>query len=539
MKHVVSLAAMLLAATTAAAQDPPQLAIKLLAGRTAIEVQFISETPSPRAFPSLAQQIQNYGLYEILDPDQPEMRVVDRSALFDPITPPRCLAGCAIVSLPLAQPLNYGQTFIFAFRNFPSVPPVRLLHRFKVEASAEILPASSVYEQRRKLRLRAAVPISTTGTFAVIREVVRVTGNLNIVEGGETIAASSSTTPAHQLEIRLGKKLAEGREHSLRISSGLVDSQGHPITAKGKVKIAGVPVKEADSKIAARLSAVAAVNQKPVFELVGKFVPLRLVNIRRTPWAWEPSLNVDVGLGTTKSNNSVRLASPFMRKFLLPPPQAPPALTKLPTYERWKSIPWYRPADVGFSLGPTQETDRKFRRWNTLGTLRFDFDFHRWHQTIRDKREMLLTDLEEKKAGLLEGVNGGFNLLPYVAFDLGGHVNEETVENKTTSSSLVVPRHGIFRTHVGLQGKFEWKAIALTVDESLLVLGTHEKIGSTTETGVALRTLRGVHHRGKATLDFLLDPAKHYVFSIVYENGRQAPNFQYLNKVSTGIKVVY
>jgi hypothetical protein len=73
----------------------------------------------------------------------------------------------------------------------------------------------------------------------------------------------------------------------------------------------------------------------------------------------------------------------------------------------------------------------------------------------------------------------------------------------------------------------------------MIELALPEMIGFTTSSGVAFRRLSGIQPHTKASIDFSFDPAKHYSWNVTYENGRAAPNFEYLNKVSSGIKVIY
>lgn len=114
---------------------------------------------------------------------------------------------------------------------------------------------------------------------------------------------------------------------------------------------------------------------------------------------------------------------------------------------------------------------------------------------------------------------------------------------KGRDEGVLVPRHKIFRSYLGVAATFEINRlptpITITVEEWLVHLGARELIGFTTDEGPFLRTLQGFHHRGKATFAFALDPSKHYNLTLTYENGRQAPNFEYLNKLTTGVKVIY
>ena len=118
---------------------------------------------------------------------------------------------------------------------------------------------------------------------------------------------------------------------------------------------------------------------------------------------------------------------------------------------------------------------------------------------------------------------------------------KELADGQTVS--LVVPRHKILRGYVGFTGTAEWRVgsvpMTLTFDESLVYIGARETIGFPTDTGVGSRQLRGFHPHLKTEWSIAFDPAKRYNFTVTYENGRLAPNFEYLNKVSSGIKVQY
>jgi hypothetical protein len=180
-----------------------------------------------------------------------------------------------------------------------------------------------------------------------------------------------------------------------------------------------------------------------------------------------------------------------------------------------------------------------------LGEVRFDFKFYRWQGSIQERRGLITKEppfgIGEEKGKSLEGINFGFKLTPFLAFDFGGHVNDETLTKNT--STVLVPRHSIVRGYAGFVGAFEWNKlpfpITLTLDESVVYIATPETIGFTTDDGAFLRRIRGFHPHLKTSLDLGFDPSKHYSLSFTYENGRLAPNFEYLNKITAGVKVSY
>lgn len=139
----------------------------------------------------------------------------------------------------------------------------------------------------------------------------------------------------------------------------------------------------------------------------------------------------------------------------------------------------------------------------------------------------------------LNGPDFGFSLVPYLELDGGAHANTETVSTTKPEASETVPAHGIFRVYTGATTEFDYKWASLKLDASMIEIAWPEIIGYTTTTGVALRRVSGIQPHFKTTFDWKLDPAGHYSWNITFENGRSAPNFEYLNKVSSGIKLLY
>jgi hypothetical protein len=220
--------------------------------------------------------------------------------------------------------------------------------------------------------------------------------------------------------------------------------------------------------------------------------------------------------------------------------------------------PWTRRSHVAFQIGPKLETDRDFEKVNILGTARFDFVFHRWLGSINNKRRLImlapaLTADKKTAAGKLQGPFFGFTMLPYISFDAGKRAYSETVKKKVTlqvngepvtiETSVEVPEFSIARATAGFTNTFEWFTFnvptTLTLDESLTFIGLREFAGFTNDQGAFLRSVRGFHPKFKTSLDFAIDPGRHYSFNITWENGRTPPSFEYLNKVTSGLKVIY
>jgi hypothetical protein len=344
------------------------------------------------------------------------------------------------------------------------------------------------------------------------------------------------------------------------VDSGITDSAGRSVIAEGTIKVRGLPSKPDELGIDINLSSDVAVHQRPIFQFVGKYKQTNLSDSKTVfgEWRWEPTASVDVGLRSTKSANAVtfeplNIATEFFAKGVEDYIQAAPQLQTAPTgrpptnptsYANWLHTPWNGWSNLKVTVGPKFEFDRNFKRKNILGGLRFDLNFHRWHATIADKREMFKQSFGEDIGGQTR-VRFGMEIVPFVAFDFGGHVNNETVHKKVSGveKSVFVPRHKIFRSYAGLTSTFEFDdigtPITITIEEALVHLASRETIGFTNDDGAFLRSVTGFHHRGKATFAFAVGRSKHYSLLLTYENGRQAPNLEYLNKLGTGIKIVY
>jgi hypothetical protein len=429
-----------------------------------------------------------------------------------------------------------------------AMPPVR----FDLKRSAIVI-TPSLDNSRKKVRLQGNVPLAAPATVTLKKNVLKIKPENNKVANSKTdLTAKVIDIAINDLTLALDEKLAEASTYNLSLENGLTDGTGQTLKAKGKIKIPGLPTPPDAPSIDVRLSSAAAVNQKPFFDFAGNFAPpqpLLVWTLGGHQYYWDPKISIDVGLGQTKSNNSIILNLPFKtdidgQRLVFVDKNSIAAVdvqdgevAKIPTYLGWKRTPWYSLGSTTFRFGPKFEVDRRFARINTLATLRFDFNFHRWQATIKDKRNLLSADLREQADQVL--MKAGFRIIPFVAVDLGRHATQELVENTKQKARLIVPRHNIARGYVGLNGLFQWQPFFLSLEENLIYLATDETIGFVTSAGVDQRKLRGIHHRGKASFDVSLDPAKRYSFNITYENGRLAPNFEYLNKVSVGIRLMY
>lgn len=480
-----------------------------------------------------------------------------------------------VIDLTLLRPLEYGKTYELIVTGLDSADDpsaTKLSVSLPATPSAKIENSLDAFSRNEISVVSDTNPVVSSGSLAVDVRTLRLKSDtMGVVEKISTIPAQrgQNSIPPNQITLRLSKKLQDNRTYEVT-ATGITDGS-QPISGiKGRIKFPGLPSPPDDPKWDVNLSSEAAVAQKPQFNLTANINPRSPERLDHKGWLWQPNATIDVGLGDTKSDNSITLASPFVRSLIQPPyfaePSQPPAMIdvresnrqrgkanstngQIPHYKDWSDTPWIHLSDVTFSVGPKLETDRKFKRFNTVGNLRFDFHFPRLMGSIKQRRNLLKKDLKHKDDSDNDAdlviLKHGFSFVPYLSFDFGAHANNETVKKTVDDKdlSLLVPRHAIARSTVGFKANLEWYTFfiptTLRLDESVFFLGVGEKIGYSTDQGVFLRQLKGFQPHFKTSLDFAFDPAKHYSFDVTFENGRQAPNFEYLNKLTAGLRVLY
>ncbi len=390
-----------------------------------------------------------------------------------------------------------------------------------------------------------------------------------------------SKTP-FQMVATYKDKLPEARNHYLIVQTTADDKAkdetgNKELTAATKIAVAGLPQPNPKPVIDLTLASEFGGNLKPQFNFSGGFRH-RLKASRDEVFLLEPTVSFDLGLGATKSKNSIILDLPTLNKtfdnFKRTPgcslDKAPelkpttgivadplPVLTDgkhhtipLPCYSSWMRRPVLRIYSVDLRAGPRFEMDRRLARVNALGAARISINFDRWQHSIAAQRAYLQTDLLENKEfkdfkDFYKDVvvRSGYEITPQFGIEAGRKLTAEVFQNKAKTVHFVIPQYAIFRAFAGLTQVYEWQyhflPIKLSLTENLYYLGRTEIVGEIKDNRLDLRSIRGFQPYGKATFEFSFDPAKRYSFTITYENGRSAPNFEYLNSVKSGIRVQY
>ncbi len=466
-----------------------------------------------------------YRIYTIDHPDEPEMKATDvTTSYIDASQVTR--AGQGLVQVPLTRPLSAANSYLIVVQGIGT----------KGRVVAKLEPKGTIFSTEPTLvaeRVKVTAPIAFANRPGenVVLERKKATEK----DGHATLSPESITARITQLDtdglvLDLGHRLPAGT--NTLSTSGLKDSFGNAIPAQGAIEVPSAPLNESDAYVLVKLAANAAVHQAPIFTLTGNVAPLH-PPAHSVFWGSvrvDPSVAIDVGLRSTKSANSVIVPAPFSSV----------RVSGLPSALREGEVrsTKHSPYATQFSYGPRIETDKEFKRLNSLGEFRWELYLPQLSRGMTAFRAKLSSEQPELR-DFLELPVRGFTFAPYFQFDGGAHVNEETVTNTTTSQSVTVPSHYIARTYFGIKGTVELWRTSTDVDASYLNMIDQETIGFTTTTEALLRRVQGWQPHSKVGFNLFLDQAKHSAFNITFENGRTAPNFEYLNKVDVGFKIIY
>lgn len=448
---------------------------------------------------------------------------------------------------------------------------------------------SSIDGRRNKVRLQSKSPITANPSLQVLDTTLAISDDdTRVVQSSTPIQAqvedknnpgkpASGQSTEKEFTLLLDNGLAKAQTHNLSIKDGVFDAGNNKVKTEGSVEIPGLPKAPDALNFELKLSSESANHQKPFFNLATKYdaqdlLPIGncFLSVSNFPCYWQPQISVDVGLGDTKSKNSIIIDLPLRSlihhdKICLNHDGEPsirsqkfksctdpsnkvfqglnPGETAIPAYYAWANTPLYK-GDIFLFVGPKFESDRRFARINTLGSIRLDFKIHRLLASIGNRRGLLTGGapygLTKQQLSQVE-IKSGYSLIPSIGIDFGRKVTAEVLEKNNLRQ--VIPRHSIFRGYAGFKSTFEWELFTLpmsfSIDEKLSYLADQETIGSIIGNRINIRRIKGFHNRGVASWDIFLNQVRRYSFNITYENGRSAPNFEYLNKVSAGLRIVY
>jgi hypothetical protein len=372
------------------------------------------------------------------------------------------------------------------------------------------------------------------------------------------------------------------------------------VTVKGIITTPSLPKTDSDAKELVTLGGTTAVHSAPVYTSTGKLALLHPpdYDVNKPPLSplggyFDPSATWDVGVNSSNSANSIVLAAPITWETSSlsnhkqsqtneesneiasataeEKKESPNALRHTGIAQqleradkRGKSnvpgrtissicgdtpLERLKPSTYTFSAGPVAEIDQTLKRKTLLAELQFGLHPCIMDWTIASRNAFNNAQFPSAK-GLLKSAQFGFQLVPALVLDEGGTLADQTVSDSKTKTSVLVPQHAISRVIVGVKGSFEFPipvpflsrpmGASLGIDESGMELVLTESIGYVdTAKGALIRRVSGLQPHSKPSFNLYFDPEHHYALNLVYEDGRSAPNFVYLNKFQYGIKVTY
>ena len=515
---------------------------------------------------SLAE-IGNYAFYELLDPRGINIRAV-------PVDEPRVVsvdirAERRRFLLRVSQPLNLSKIYLLKINNTrisgTASPVVR------IEADSKM--AVRVYnEPGQYFELHSRIEIDPA-SIKVRRTKMEVTDDGKFLklspEPVEAIVPEGGDYFPTEIELQLKKRLAENRNHYF-VVDGLSDD-GRKLSATGKITVPGLPPPTAKPVIDVNLSSEVGGNIKPQFNFLGVF-KYRFIGSESSFFRLEPLLTYDLGLGATKSKNALTLDVPIAFtevavqniegacRSVMPPSMAgdkgrsdDPRLTDgdvhhvpLNCYNSWKSHSPFSLRSMGISSGPKFETNKSFTKINALARTLFTLNFHRWQNSVAEQQRYIALDLDRGQTfrdyWRDVPIDFGFSITPRFGFEAGRKLTTETITNKSGSISHVIAPYPILRAFAGFEQVYEFNNLPLpaklTITEDLFYIAATESIGDIKDNRLMRRDVRGFHPYGKVVLDLFFDRARRYSFTVSYENGRAAPNFEYLNTLRSGIRLI-
>lgn len=480
--------------------------------------------------------LSNYFVYVVLNPESSSMQVCDVSR--DYLDAARQPSGCAIpadppssvqigkitvdadvktVDILLRKPLHAGTHYIFSIRHSD---------QDKLEVSFSNT-TSIITPDPTKIRSVLMVK-SAVNLRAVPGQPVTV--SRAVAEGpapmAETYPATINRVEADGIVLVLQKELPSGKSNPLQLEAkGLTDNYATAVKIQGKVQGAPAVSKDiSNAFVTTQLSAMAAVHSAPTFSGTGAIAPWHPAS--RMIWlpgkmVLDPAVNFDVGSANANSSNSVIIPSQFSRAFT---PSAP-------------SSEGY-PIALETTFGPRAEFDTQWGGVNLLGEGRAEFYIRQFSHSV-DVQKAVIAAGNPGIRDLLELPMNGYSIVPYVQVDAGGHLNSQSISNPTGHPAVDIPKYDISRLYLGIQVLAQLGRNNVSLDASYIDLFLTETVPYTTNEIVYSRSLSGFQPHSKLTYSYTFDDAKHFAGLISWEDGRSAPTFRYLNKVTAGLQVTY
>ena len=472
--------------------------------------------------------IQNYKIYEVTNANSSIESFNDVSSQFLDMSGQIQIRLKSRMTVPLRQPLHSDRSYLIEAKDAHG----NVLNA--TIAASPSLASSDAKHLRNALYVNANVPLKTTYTANAVTVTYDPGQGKKTVYPARVLGARQSLG----LEIWMDEPLPAGLSNSLQLTvNGITDLYGVAVPISGPLPSApSAPADATKDFISIQLSAIAAVHSAPTFSATGAFAPLHIAkNAVVLPGLihLDPAITFDTGSANAKTTNTVTLPSQFVRPFLLGLPRPPQKLADLDSRKPSK-------ISVLNAIGGVRaEFDTQYGGTNLMGEGRAELYLSKLYVTA-NARTAAVSAANPSIRSTLNLPANGWSITPYVQYDGGGHVTSQSISNAAAGLPKVdIPTYSISRIYFGSQATVQYGISSVTLDGSWFELFLVETAPFTINNVVSSRTVSGLQPHAKGTYNISLDQEKHFSGSISWENGRSAPSFEYLNKVTLGIQVVY
>jgi hypothetical protein len=434
-----------------------------------------------------------------------------------------------MVTVPLLKPLHGGAHYILSIRSNDESLEVPFTN-----TTSLIVPDSAkvrtILKVKSAINLKAAVGQSVTVSRSVAK---------GSTTTSENYSAIISQIDNDGLVLVLRKELPSGKAAPLQLAvSGLTDNYGEAVKVQSKVQGApSAPTNVSSAFVTTQISAIAAVHSSPTFSGTGAIAPwhpaVRMIWLPAGIF-FDPAVTFDVGTSNAKASNSVIVPSQFSRAFIFGLPSNaqnidPTTLVHLSPAH---------PIGVNTTFGPRAEFDTLHGGINLLGEFRAELYLSQLTQSV-DVHKAVIAQGNPAIRDLLELPANGYSIAPYLQIDAGGHLTSQNISNPSGHPPASIPTYNISRIYLGIHGSAQRGRNTVSVDGSYVDLLLGETVPVTVNKIVFAKTVSSFQPHTKLSYSLYLDDAKHFAGSISWEDGRTAPSFQYLNKVTAGLQVTF
>ena len=416
-------------------------------------------------------------------------------------------------------------------------------HPFATKFEATIVDSARSFESGQVLRLNAGVAVQSGASAPTLA----LTKDGKSVPVGARFLVSNPSDPNDVGQVTI--TVTDGRlpvgKHKLTVS-GLADVFGSPLNTAAKArteilgrKLSGLTKDEVGTYL--KFGHQADYKAKPTFTLDSKLT-IELPN-QVGGWRVTPTATADIGLGPSKSANTINLGVAFTRFDLIYGDFGNPREVT-PDLESRKAQT--RPLQgIRATVKPALEADRDFIAQNVLADLDAEFFWRGFYNPIQKQNRVRLKKARESAGNPdlqmdeIGGASFGWAVTTDVGLELGRALEaqkesfatgegEDKIETTVTADAHNIAR---LRPKAGLL--LEFRRASVNIQATGRWLMAREQALIETNKTFARQEFDGWQGYGEVTLSIPLGTRT--AIDSAWKNGRVPPQYQRVNAVQTGL----